>query len=179
MKKLNSPRFFVYYLCGFSIVLSFCMLILNSCGSNSTSQKEVIKVDDEAFYATQPVHSGLYDADYYDITGTNARKGRFDGRIYFSLSPETSAFYVFENGNRTKIDYTVSLQRPFEKGDSGIYRSVDTKDRPVTICTDSTMYVLDFQRGQENLQITFNPKPRHEGNALEILEKMAAQKNKR
>lgn len=178
MKKKFKISFSVLMM-GLAFVVS--ANLLSSCGGNSTKTEEgtSAKADDEAFYKTQPVHSGLYDADYYDISGTNARKGRFDGRIYFSLSPETSAFYVFENGNRTKIDYTVSLQKPFERGDSGIYYSVDSKDRPVTISTDSTMYVLDFQRSGENLKITFNPKARHEGSALDILEKMAAQKNKK
>lgn len=157
----------------FSLMLLSGAIAFNSCGGNSKSETTA-NVDDDAFYATQPIHSGLYDADYYDITGgNNPRKGRFDGRIYFSLSPETSAFMVFENGNRTKIDYTVSLKKPFEKGDSGIYYSVDTKDRPVTINTDSTAYVLDFQRSGEEFKITFSPKPRHMGSALEILEKMA------
>lgn len=165
---------------GFTFIATLFLIGLSSCGSSSTkSEDQKGNVDDAEFYATQPVHSGLYDADYYDITGTNARKGRFDGRIYFSLSPETSAFYLYENGNRTKIDNTVTLKRPFEKGDSGVYFTVDTKDRPVTISTDSTMYILDFQRSGEEFKITFNPKPRHEGSALEILEKMAAQKNKK
>ena len=159
--------------------LFIALFSLSSCGGSTAKTEEAAATDDDAFYATQPVHSGLYDADYYDIKGPNARKGRFDGRIYFSLSPETSAFYVFENGNRTKIDYTVSLQKPFEKGDSGIYYSVDSKNRPVTINTDSSMFVLNFQRTGEDLKITFSPKPRHQGSALEILEKMAAQKNKK
>lgn len=160
--------------------ITVCLFAMSSCGSNSAkSEGEASKIDDEAFYSTQPVHSGLYDADYYDITGPNARKGRFDGRIYFSLSPETSAFYVFENGNRTKIDYIVALQKPFEKGDSGIYYTTDTKDHPVTLNTDSTAYVLDFTRGAEDMKITFNPKPRHTGSAIDILEKMNAQKNKK
>ena len=172
--KLNS------LMTGLSLILVFCMMSLNSCGSSSNKDKEqASKVDDETFYASQPIHSGLYDADYYDITGTNPRKGHFDGRIYFSLSPETSAFYVFENGNRTKIDYTVTLKKPFERNDSGVYCSIDAKDRPVTINTDSTMYVLDFQRGSDDLRITFNPKPRSTGSALEILEKMAEKKNKK
>lgn len=173
-KKLN------FSFC-FTLAISVFLIAMSACGGNSSTKSEDQKanVDGADFYATQPVHSGLFDADYYDITGTNARKGRFDGRIYFSLSPETSAFYVFENGNRTKIDYIVSLQKPFEKGDSGIYYSVDKQDRPVTISTDSTMYVLGFQRPGEDLKITFNPKARHEGSALEILEKMAAQKNKK
>ena len=162
----------------FPIFLLLGLFVFNSCNGSANKKQEAAPTDDDAFYATQPIHSGLYDADYYDITGTNARKGRFDGRIYFSLSPAQSAFYVFENGNRTKIDYIVNLEKPFEKGDSGIYYSVDTKARPVTISTDSSMYVLDFQRSGEELKITFNPKPRHTGSALDILEKMAAQKNK-
>ena len=155
------------------------LLVLVSCGGNSKTEESAAAIDDEAFYSTQPVHSGLYDADYYDITGPSALKGRFDGRIYFTLSPAQSAFYVFENGNRTKIDYIVALQKPFEKGDSGVYHSLDTKDRPVTLSTDSTMYTIDFQRSGEDMKITFNPKPRHTGSALEILEKMNAQKNKK
>lgn len=159
---------------------SVCSCFLFSCGGNKTENSESAdtQVDDEAFYATQPVHSGLYDAETYDITGTNARKGHFDGRIYFSLSPETSAFYVFENGNRTKIDMIVNLQKPFEKNDSGLYVTTDAKDRLVSINTDSTLYLLKFERTGEEISIGFNPKPRHTGTALEILEKMAAQKEK-
>ncbi|MCH5229392.1 MAG: hypothetical protein J1F12_05290 [Muribaculaceae bacterium] len=162
------------------LAVSSFIFMLASCGAGGkTETKDETKaIDDDAFYATQPVHSGLYNADYYDITGTSERKGKFDGRIYFSLSPETSAFYVFENGNRTKIDYQVNLQKPFEKNDSGVYVSIDAKNQPVCINTDSTTYFLDFQRGQENIKIGFDPKPRHEGTALEILEKMAAQKKK-
>ena len=171
MKKILKPTVIAAF------TFFFGLLVFTSCGGGTA--KEENKVDDEGFYKTQPVVSGLYDADYYDITGTNPRKGHFDGRIYFSLSPDLSAFYVFENGNRTKIDHVVSLQKPFEKGDSGIYYSVDNKNNPVTINTDSTMYVIDFTRGVENLKITFNPKPRHTGTAVEILEKMNAQKNKK
>lgn len=178
MKKRNQRNAFSK-LAGISILMLLGIVILNSCGGNATKNEESALVDDEAFYATQPLQSGLYDADYYDITGTNARKGRFDGRIYFSLSPAQSAFYVFENGNRTKIDCVVALEKPFEKGDSGIYYSVDNKERPVTISTDSTMYTLDFQRSGEDYKITFNPKPRHTGSAIDILEKMNAQKAKK
>ena len=176
MKK-RIHRLYSLPLLGISFIIISAMFY--SCGgSGTTKNEESAKVDDDAFYSTQPVHSGLYDADYYDITGTNPRKGHFDGRIYLSLSPEMSAFYVYENGNRTKIDYTVNLKKPFERNDSGVYCTTDSKDRPVTINTDSTTYFLDFQRGTENIKIGFNPKPRHTGTALEILEKMAAQKKK-
>lgn len=177
--KLKSFQRNTGYFFGISLLMVIFMASYTSCGnSSSTQSKEKQAVDDEAFYATQPVNSGLYEADYYDITGTNPRKGHFDGRIYFSLSPETSAFYVFENGNRTKIDYIVNLQKPFEKGDSGIYRTVDVKDRPVSISSDSAAYYLNFQRSGEDIKISFNPKPRHTGSAVEIMEKMAAQNQK-
>ena len=153
--------------------------LLLSCGGNKSNETSVTEtISEETFYETQPVVSGLYDAESYDITGTNPRKGKFDGRIYFSLSPEMSAFYVFENGNRTKIDHIVTLKRPFEKNDSGIYVSVDAKELPVTVTPDS-IYILEFNKGAENLKIGFNPKPRHTGTAVEILERMSAQKNKK
>ncbi|MCH5235376.1 MAG: hypothetical protein J1E16_08765 [Muribaculaceae bacterium] len=163
----------------FALLMMFCMISLNSCGGNSTkSEESAAEVDNEEFYATQPVHSGLYDADYYNITGNNPRKGRFDGRVYISLSPKMSGLYVFENGNRTKIDYIVGLQKPFVKGEDGVYTTVDNKDKPVTINTDSTTYFLTFQHFNDTVQIGFSPKPRHTGTAIEILEKMNAQKNK-
>lgn len=177
MKKKSNLRLAFYGL-GFFMFMSFAGLVLAGCGNNKSNDGGDKAVDDEAFYATQPVKSGLYDADYYDITGTNARKGHFDGRIYFTLSPEQSAFYVFENGNRTKIDYLVNLQKPFEKNDSGVYVTMDKKDEPVTVKADSANLVLGFKRGAEDIKITFNPKARFTGSALDVLEKMAAQKNK-
>ena len=174
---MNNSKKIRVIMAAFPLMLVAFMMSFNSCGSNNSSKEEATQSENEAFYATQPLQSGLYDADYYDITGVNPRKGHFDGRIYFSLSPETSAFYVFENGNRTKIDHIVALKQPFEKNDS-VYFSLDTKDQPVTLNTDSTAYLLNFRRGGEDYIITFNPKPRHTGTAVEILEKMNAQRNK-
>ncbi|MCH5239125.1 MAG: hypothetical protein J1F38_02785 [Muribaculaceae bacterium] len=168
-------------MCSFAVMATFCVMLLNSCGGSNTSKTEensAEKVDETAFNATQPVESGLYDADYYDIVGKNSRKGRFDGRIYFALSPEMSAFNVFENGNRTKIDYTDILQKPFEKGDSGIYCSIDRKDNPVTLVADST-YVLTFIHNADTVSIGFNPKPRHTATAVEVLEKINERKEKK
>lgn len=170
----------VFLLMGFSIILSFSMLAFNSCGNSSkTADKEATEQDEASFYASQPVESGLYDADYYDIAGPNARKGRFDGRIYFTLSPDLSAFYVFENGNRTKIKMFDALEKPFEKNDSGKFCALDTKNLPVSISTDSTMYVLDFIHSGDTVSITFNPKPRHTGTPVEIAEKIKAQREKK
>lgn len=160
--------------------LSAGMVALNSCGGNTakTDSEATEAVDEKAFEESQPLQSGLYDADYYDIVGKNARKGRFDGRIYFALSPEMSVFNVFENGNRTKIDYTVFLQKPFEKGDSGVYCAVDRKDNPVCLTPDST-YVLKFIHNADTVSIGFNPKPRHVSTAVEVMEKIKERKDKK
>lgn len=161
------------------LMMGLCLsLAVVSCGGGK-SANAAAPIDDEAFYATQPVKSGLYDASYYQFTGNVDKKGPFDGRIYFSLSPELSALYIFENGNRTKIDYLVKLQRPFEKTDSGVYVSVDDKNNPVSIAPDSVNLVLDFLKGNEDVKITFGDKPRNTGSALEILEKITAQRQKK
>lgn len=156
-------------------------LMLASCGGNAAKEAtdstattaETTAVENDAFYATQPVHSGTYIANSYDISGEKARKGRYDGRIIFTLSPEsTSALYVYENGNRAKISYKVILQHPFEKGDSGIYRTVDVNNLPVTINTDSTEYYLSFQKNNAHVKIGFDSKPKNSTNAFEALEDM-------
>ena len=166
------------FVLGFSLVLIAGMVCFNSCGGNKNESKESAEVNETSFYETQPVHSGLYDADYFDITGINPRKGAFDGRIFFSLSPEMSAIYVFENGNRTKIDNTITLKQPFVKGEDGIYTSLDSKDRSVSVKSDSAKLILSYEYSGDTLNITFNPKARYEGSAVEILEKITAQKKK-
>lgn len=163
-------------------------LLLASCGGNATQktndsveQTETTAVENDEFYASQPVHSGTYIANSYDITGQNARKGKYDGRIIFTLTPTaTSAFYVYENGNRAKINYKVILKKPFEKGDSGVYKTVDANDLPVTITPDSTEYYLQFRKNDHDVKIGFDPKPKNSTNAFEALEDMnkELQKNK-
>ena len=179
MIKKNTFKFLPFSV-SFAFIMLLSVSVFNSCGGNTNkAQEEEANVEDDAFYATQPIHSGFYDADWYDITGRNARKGRFDGRIYFALSPKMSGLYVFENGNRTKIDYVLGLKEPFKKGADGVYSTLDNKDKPVTINTDSTTYFLTFLHSNDTIQIGFNPKPRHIGTALEMLEKMNAQKSKK
>lgn len=158
------------------------MLLFASCGGNAKQNSDsaaVAPVDEAAFAATQPMESGLYDASYYDIQGTNARKGHFDGRVFVSLSPEQSAFYVFENGNRAKIDYKVVLKKPFEKGDSGVYSTVDVKDLPVTLVPDSIGYVLNFEKPNVKVAISIDKNPRSTWSPLETLEKMNEQIKKK
>lgn len=160
-------------LTGFSFVVS--------CGGSKTGTTDTtVKAEETAVVEEQPIVNGEYYAVRYDIEGEKARKGQFDGRLMATISPELSVLYVFENGNRTKIDQKVILEKPFEKGDSGIYRSVDKKGLPVTINTDSTVYVLTFEKGNEKYNISFDSKPKAEASAFEMQERIneQVQKNK-
>lgn len=179
MKKQSTPKLLARIF-GLALLFGFTLTSFNSCGgSSSKSEKDAGSQEDETtFYANQPVESGLYDANYYDITGKNARKGKFDGRIYFGLTPMTSAINVFENGNRTKIDYMLVLKKPFEKNDSGIYCAIDSKDNPVTVTPDS-VYCLKFIHFNDTVQIGFDPKPRHTSTGIEILEKIKERREKK
>lgn len=78
------------------------LLAMTACGGNKQKAEEA-EAADETFYASQPIESGIYDATYFNVRGKDARKGQFDGRVIASVSPEQSALYVYENGNRTKI----------------------------------------------------------------------------
>lgn len=151
------------------------LVLLPACGSkNSDSQ-----ADSAAFAANQPVESGIYNATAYDITGDDARHGKFDGRIIVALSPSQSALYVYENGNRTKINYSVVLERPFEKGDSGVYRAVDMKGKPVIVDTDSAVFTLTFEKNTQQVTIDFDKTPRSTGSAMDMMERMNEQFKKK
>ncbi|MDE6443013.1 MAG: hypothetical protein K2K64_01130 [Muribaculaceae bacterium] len=157
------------------------MPLMTSCGGSKTEGNDSVQVVDEApFVETQPIKSGEYYALRYDIEGENARKGAFDGRLMATLSPELTVLYVYENGNRTKIDHKVILEKPFEKGDSGLYRSVDSKGLPVVLATDSTVYVLTFEKGKEKYNISFDSKPKSEASAFDMQQRIneQIQKNK-
>lgn len=157
------------------------LLLMTACASKTSSDNESGKVDkiEEQKIEMQslPIESGLYDASSYDITGSNPRKGKFDGRIYFTLSPDLSAFYVYENGNRTKIDYLVTLKQPFEKTDS-CYMALDKNDMPVKLCADSATYFISFHKSGADISIGFDPEPRHTCTAVQALEKINELKSK-
>lgn len=156
------------------------LTIFCACGSKGSGDKtSESAAENAAFAENQPVESGIYDASAYQITGANEREGKFDGRVIVALSPERSALYVYENGNRAKINYSIVLDRPFEKGDSGIYRSADTKGSPVVITVDS-IYSLTFGKKSQKVKIDFDKSPRTTGSAVEMLERMNEQlKNKK
>lgn len=149
---------------------------LVSCGGNNKSEKEAAQ-DTAEFAESQPLESGQYNVVHYDITGNNARKGSFDGRMLIALSPEQSAFYVYENGNRAKIDYLVVLSKPFEKNDTS-YTSTDSKGKPVIMMSDSIGYKLTFEKNDNTVNLEVEKTPRFTGTALDILEKIQEQKNK-
>lgn len=158
-------------LCGLAFVMA-------SCGGNSNKAQEAeAQGAEEAFQAEQPVESGVYDASYFDIKGKDARKGQFDGRVIFSLSPEQSALFVYENGNRTKIKHLLMLDKPFQKEDS-VYFSIDKTGIPVTVGNDSTNMYVNYVASGDTVTITFSPKPRNVYSPLEALEKIKDQASK-
>lgn len=149
-----------------------------SCGGNANKEQAAeAEAEAEAFYAAQPVESGVYDATYFDIKGKDTRKGQFDGRVIYSLSPDQSAIFVYENGNRTKIKHVIMLKVPFEKADS-TYIATDAKDLPVVLSSDTTNNYLNYIVNSDTVKITFNQSPRSTYTPLEALEKIheAAQK---
>ena len=159
----------------FTGLVAATLLLTSACGSKENSQKATTEVDTAAFAQSQPMESGIYDATAYVITGENARDGKFDGRVIVALSPEQSALYVYENGNRVKIKHAVVLDKPFEKGDSNIYRTVDNKGKPVVVNTDSTVNTLTFDKDAQQYKIEFNKDARTKGSAMEMYERINEQ----
>lgn len=145
---------------------------LASCGNSASKQQSAeAEAEADSFYAAQPVESGVYDATYFDIKGKDSRKGQFDGRVIFSLSPDQSAIFVYENGNRTKIKHVIMLKAPFEKGDS-TYVATDAKGLPVVMSSDSVSNLLDYIANNDTVTITLSKTPRNTYTPLEALEKI-------
>lgn len=158
-------------LCGLAFVMA-------SCGGNSAKTQETeTGADDEAFQAEQPVESGMYDATYFDIKGKDSRKGQFDGRAIFALSPEQSAIFVYENGNRTKIKHLIVLDKQFQKQDS-VWAAIDKTGLPVTVGKDSTDMYVDYIFSGDTVSITFNPKARSVYTAIEAMQKITEEAKK-
>ncbi len=163
------------------ILMATSLMMLASCGGGAAKQEEKAEVAEaEAqFEASQPLECGQYRAVSYDIEGAGARKGKFDGRLLVSLSPSVNCLYVFENGNRAKINYKVVLARPFEKNDTA-YVSVDSKDLPVVLAKDSIDWKLSFTKGESKVKIGFESAPMFTATPVEMMEKISAaiEKNK-
>lgn len=162
----------------FTMLMTVVLIVSASCGSKEKSQKEANETDTAAFALSQPVENGIYDATAYAITGENAAEGKFDGRVIVSLSPERSALYVYENGNRVKIKNIIILDKPFEKGDSNVYRAVDNKGKQVTVSLDSAANTLTFDREAGQYKIEFSKEARSKGTAIEMYERINEQVNR-
>lgn len=161
-------------------ILGLCGLafIMASCGGNANKEKEAeAEAANEAFYSEQPVESGMYDATYFDIKGKNSRKGQFDGRVIYALSPDQSAVFVYENGNRTKIKHLLMLDKPFQKEDS-VYTATDKTGIPVVVGNDSTNMYVNYIANGDTVTITFNPKARNTYTAIEALSKIKEEASK-
>lgn len=146
-------------------------IITTACSSKTEKSADEIKNEENAFEKSQPLQSGTYTASYFDITGENARKGNFDGRILVSLSEDLSVIYVYENGNRTKIDYLINLEKPFEKTDSVTYTSQDKEGKPVVL-TKEEESILSFEKKDSQIKITFDPNPNSTQPPMDILQKI-------
>lgn len=158
--------------------LSLAVMMAACGGKKEQASEEASSATESEFQASQPVASGLYNADHFAVTGPEARKGSFDGRIIFSLSEEKSALFVFENGNRTKISNLLMLAAPFAK-DGSNYTAQDKNGQTVTVNTDSAFYTLRYIAGADTLCISFDPKPRTEYTPFEALEKINEQAQKK
>ncbi|MDE7347021.1 MAG: hypothetical protein K2N48_09835 [Muribaculaceae bacterium] len=152
-------------LCGLAFIMA-------SCGGNANKEKEAeAQAANEAFAAEQPVESGIYDATYFDIKGKDSRKGQFDGRVIYALSPDQSVVFVYENGNRTKIKHILMLEKSFQKEDS-VYVATDKTGIPVTVGNDSTNMYVSYIANSDTVTITFNPKARNTYTPIEALAKI-------
>ncbi|MCM1369035.1 MAG: hypothetical protein NC204_01545 [Candidatus Amulumruptor caecigallinarius] len=154
------------------------LLAIAIASCNSSSGKTETAEADAEFAAAQPMESGQYSVTGYKITGKNAMEGKFDGRMLISLSPEASSLYVYENGNRTGIDYKVVLSKSFEKKDS-VYVGADSKGRPVRITPDSSGYRLTFEKAADTCSFQVEKAPLSTGTPFEILERINKQMQKK
>lgn len=153
-------------------------LLMAACGGQKQQKAEETAAAEAEFAKSQPVESGLYNADYYNIAGAEPRKGNYDGRVLFSLSPDQSAVMVYENGNRTKINHLLMLKSPFEMTDS-VYTSTDANGNAVTIRRDSTFMQICYVNKLDTVSINFDPTPRTAYTPLEALEKIREQAQKK
>lgn len=160
------------------LCLAGILLGMTCCGGNSqkANEDEAAAVSEDSFYEGQPLASGIYDATYFDIKGAKERKGSFDGRVIVSISPEQSAIFVFENGNRTKIKHLVMLDSSFAKSDS-VYTS-ESKGNPVTLSADTANYIVNYVAGADTVSIKFNQNMRTAYEPLEALKKIQEEASK-
>lgn len=153
-------------------------LLMAACNGQKEKKAEEAETAEVEFAKSQPVESGIYNADYFNIRGAEPRKGNYDGRVLFSISPDQTAVLVYENGNRTKIHHLLMLKAPFEKTDS-IYTSTDANGNPVTLRADSTFMQMVYVSKADTVSINFDPTPRNVYTPIEALQKIQEQAQKK
>lgn len=149
--------------------------LMQSCTGNANEKNESAQSVSSAM-APQPLENGVYEASYYNIEGKGERKGNFDGRVMVSLDQNKSVIFVYENGNRAKIRYILSLDTPFKK-DSVTYYSAASANGNVVLNTASQPYSLTFSKGVSQITIDFDSLPKSTGTAFEMLERINNQIN--
>lgn len=155
------------------LALSAIAISMAACsGNNKEKAADAEAAANETFAAQQPLKSGLYDATYFNIKSADEKKkGSFDGRVVFSLSPEQPAFLVYENGNRTKIKHLVLLKGGFEKTDS-VYSAMSKDDLPVMLAPDSAGFNITYLQKADTVTISFGATPKTEFTPIEALSKV-------
>lgn len=154
-------------------VMGVAAALVAGCGGNKAKEEaEQQAARQLEFEQTQPLESGMYRAVHYDISGDKGRKGSFDGRMLVALTPDQSVMYVYENGNRAKIDYRVIIEKPFEHRDS-LYGATDTSGNPVTLKGDSTQWTLAFDRNGQTVAIELEKTPMSTAPASEMMQRIA------
>lgn len=163
-----------------TLFLSALAIVTTSCGGSDKNAENANATETADFYATQPVKSGQYTAVNYNIDKNGeVRKGKFDGRILIALDPDRSGMYIYENGNRVKIDYRVMLSAPFSKVSDGHYMTTDNLGDTITMATDSAVYTLTLKKKTETVNIGFDPKAISEGTAASMWERISKELSKK
>lgn len=165
----------------FYLIAAVSLLI--GAGSCTKTEQKTEQESTEAveFYAAQPTDSGVYSATYYSIVekGDTVKKGKFDGRVIVALDPDRSGLYVFENGNRTKIDYRLVLKGSFEETEEDVYKAETQDGKQLTWTENGAEYHLSIETPEKTVTIKINRNPIAMTTAADAWERISRQLNKK
>lgn len=157
-----------------SIILGLALgasVIFASCGGDKKA--ETSEADTAKFLEAQPVASGEYRAVSFQYEEEGSTRMPFDGRIIFSLAPENSAIYVYENGNHTHFKAVVPLSETFSKTDS-IYTAADKKNLPVNVIPGAENDTLIIEKDNKKVKIAFERKAVSEMSPMDAMTRISA-----
>lgn len=146
-------------------------VVFASCGGGE-KKAESQEANAEEFAATQPVASGEYRAVSFQYDEPESSRMPFDGRIIFSLAPENSGIYVYENGNRTHFKAVVSLPTAFTKADS-VYNATDSKEQNVSLIVGSQADTLVIVKDSKPVKVAFEKDPVSEMSAVDAMARIS------